>query len=784
MLSLLRAALEDNRFSRDVEAAAVGQQAAENEALGFDNANRGGIKTANPKGRRRRGPCGLPTAAARIRAMHHRSRVADEKRWVALDAVLNPHLYHHVTLGDAEEMRWDTLYYTRLDREDITRLLSLPVLVQLALPFLHTPDEVAAHELLGRYTLGLSADHFSRLDSTSQDVYVAGGGSGESGSQAKLDLESTVGGSGTRETDNVEEVKPVDGGDYFTGGAEESDGVTTSPRVLACMRRVVQAQLKILPERSRDEAVWLALDKRLRPEFYEETDEAAGDRDDENHREADAKEDARHAWLRRKGDGERIIEASTLVAIKEKRSSGATSHAASVSDTPSGAEHYEDCGELGTADGAMKREALAKMIADAFDDENDLRGLTAAVLGYDHASGCKRTPQSSEGTRQEIAGMVSNDTEIFMDESQRPTGYFSGGTISGGSENDHRARRANLERDQRKDERLSVGSDVHVKISSEHISEALMKNDAASNENNQGNELPISNERDENRATQEPGKLPKMDPHRLEEIAKAVLARFLVREEETPLGRDMTHSLAILQEATLRLGRGEVGVMRGLSQRSAIAALYASRSSAGDTTAPAAAALTTVRTGSQEARTLRAATSSTQAEVGHVTETAGNGSGDPEPEHMTNRENDDDSNKIVARAGKASVGGTETLSFDNNNARDDGDNDVHKHFRALNTFQDHTVVQNQDGICLVETAGEDERSILGTVRSNQKLSFGSWEEVHPASLGAGSQEVDWAAGGSTSVEERVHPASFRVSTSTAGTCRGNLPETCTIAASN
>lgn len=46
--------------------------------------------------------------------------------------------------------------------------------------------------------------------------------------------------------------------------------------------------------------------------------------------------------------------------------------------------------------------------------------------------------------------------------------------------------------------------------------------------------------------------------------------------------------------------------------------------------------------------------------------------------------------------------------------------------------------------------------------------FGSWEEIHPASLGAGSQEVQFWAREDTEEDtgEKLHPASFRASANT------------------
>lgn len=133
VFSLLKGALEeDESFTKDLSSAALGLKTAENESLGVgDDLARGSTGGTNMSGKARgRSKCRgwrlPPSAAARVRATHHRNRTADEKRWVALDVVVNPSMYHHVSQTEADEMRWDALYYTRLDREDIVRVLSLP----------------------------------------------------------------------------------------------------------------------------------------------------------------------------------------------------------------------------------------------------------------------------------------------------------------------------------------------------------------------------------------------------------------------------------------------------------------------------------------------------------------------------------------------------------------------------------------------------------------------------------------------------------------------------------
>ena len=39
-----------------------------------------------------------------------------------------------------------------LDKEEVVRLLKLPAELQLALPFLHNPEQIYAHKILNHYT--------------------------------------------------------------------------------------------------------------------------------------------------------------------------------------------------------------------------------------------------------------------------------------------------------------------------------------------------------------------------------------------------------------------------------------------------------------------------------------------------------------------------------------------------------------------------------------------------------------------------------------------------------
>lgn len=104
--------------------------------------------------------------AARVRRKLAAVRTGDEKRWVALDVLVNPAAYAHVTELDAEEMKFDPEYAPHLREEDVRRILALPHQLQLALPFLFTQSEIDAHRLLCHFTHEEGEEVFDTRDRT------------------------------------------------------------------------------------------------------------------------------------------------------------------------------------------------------------------------------------------------------------------------------------------------------------------------------------------------------------------------------------------------------------------------------------------------------------------------------------------------------------------------------------------------------------------------------------------------------------------------------------------
>ena len=104
--------------------------------------------------------------AARIRHKPTAMRTDDEKKWVALDVMVNPVAYAHVTEAEAEQMKFDPAYAALVRLEDIYRIVALPCQLQLALPFLFTQAEIDAHRVLSLFTHEQGEPYFRHLDKT------------------------------------------------------------------------------------------------------------------------------------------------------------------------------------------------------------------------------------------------------------------------------------------------------------------------------------------------------------------------------------------------------------------------------------------------------------------------------------------------------------------------------------------------------------------------------------------------------------------------------------------
>ena len=110
---------------------------------------------------------GADNPAERLRMKAHELRTQEEKRYVALDLVVNPEAFYHLSSNEIDQMRFDKDYHTDLSRSDIERIFRLPMLVSLAMPFLFTAAEVEAHRLFNKYWRDQDEDFFIRKDAKS-----------------------------------------------------------------------------------------------------------------------------------------------------------------------------------------------------------------------------------------------------------------------------------------------------------------------------------------------------------------------------------------------------------------------------------------------------------------------------------------------------------------------------------------------------------------------------------------------------------------------------------------
>ncbi|RYH22833.1 hypothetical protein EON65_18680 [archaeon] len=104
----------------------------------------------------------------KVRLKESEIRTKDERQFVGLDLILNPEQYIHLSNIEIEQMQFDMDYHSTLAKSDIERLLKLPEQVNLALPFLHTPEEINAHRLLNKFMRNFDDSYFRNSD------YMAG----------------------------------------------------------------------------------------------------------------------------------------------------------------------------------------------------------------------------------------------------------------------------------------------------------------------------------------------------------------------------------------------------------------------------------------------------------------------------------------------------------------------------------------------------------------------------------------------------------------------------------
>jgi len=187
--------------------------------------------------------------AARVRHKKVSERSKDEKKWVALDVLINPIAYGHVSEQEAEEMKYDSDYAPTLPPEDIERILALPRVLQLALPFLFSEVEIEAHRLLCMYTHEEGEAHFRSLDKTGRVL---------------------EGGLHARRVTSVDNEDPLRRESTSTPSNRSYGAQAKSAALLDIVlreRRLSRLRSMQAIELSEDEAKYLVLDRLLHPEL-------------------------------------------------------------------------------------------------------------------------------------------------------------------------------------------------------------------------------------------------------------------------------------------------------------------------------------------------------------------------------------------------------------------------------------------------------------------------------------------------------------------------------------
>lgn len=110
----------------------------------------------------------------KLRLKNPENRTKEEKQFVGIDLILFPEAYSHISLLEAEQMKMDEDYQCSLTKNDLHRILNLPKVINLALPFLLSEEEIQAHYLLNKYIRGKDEsfykykDRYSLSNSTSK----------------------------------------------------------------------------------------------------------------------------------------------------------------------------------------------------------------------------------------------------------------------------------------------------------------------------------------------------------------------------------------------------------------------------------------------------------------------------------------------------------------------------------------------------------------------------------------------------------------------------------------
>lgn len=118
------------------------------------------------------GTSSLNALLDKVRLKESEIRTKDERQFVGIDLIMNPDQYLHLSTIEAEQMAFDEDYQCHLSRPDLERIMKLPEAINLALPFLHTAEEINAHRLVNMFYRQRDDTYFQHLDFLTYDRFA------------------------------------------------------------------------------------------------------------------------------------------------------------------------------------------------------------------------------------------------------------------------------------------------------------------------------------------------------------------------------------------------------------------------------------------------------------------------------------------------------------------------------------------------------------------------------------------------------------------------------------
>ena len=185
----------------------------------------------------------------KIRYKESDLRSKEERKFVAIDLVLNPEAYLHVTVVEAEQMQFDDDYHCFFSKSDLTRIMNLPNQINLALPFLNTADEIDAHRLINKFLRGLDENVLKN-----KDKY---GHTGKDEDAESLEVQSSK---HTLKNNSLVDFKNLQ-------DAEVIHDILVRESCRDRIRAVAKDE-----QLTDDEAKWINLDKILSPHVYDSSE--------------------------------------------------------------------------------------------------------------------------------------------------------------------------------------------------------------------------------------------------------------------------------------------------------------------------------------------------------------------------------------------------------------------------------------------------------------------------------------------------------------------------------